>query len=202
VTDTDSLFGTLPQSDSVEKAVDGLIAVADSRQIMQSRDESSGSGPSERRNTPFFENDCLNSFENTLKWFSVPANSIACLIGKRWPDGVLCPACGRKDARYLASRELWQCKTRHPQSQFSVRSGTIFEDSHLPLGLWLAAIWIIANGELPSSREVARRLGITQKSAWSLLRRVKCGWQDTAGAKNSQSKESVRDRKSGLLPWD
>ena len=183
VTDIDSLFGIFPQSNSVEKAVDGLIAVADSRQIS--------------------ENDCLNSFENTLKWFSVPANSIACLIRKRWPDGiVLCPTCGRKDARYLASRGLWQCKTRHPQSQFSIRSGTIFEDSHLPLGLWLAAIWIIANGELPSSREVACRLGITQKSAWSMLRRVKCGWQDTAGMRNSQSQESVRDRKSGLLPWD
>ena len=91
---------------------------------------------------------------------------------------------------------------RHPKSQFSVRAGTIFEDSHIPLGLWLAAIWMLANQGRPSSHEVARRLGITQKSAWSMLRRIKCAWKKAEEKRNSQSDLSVRDRQSGSLRWE
>jgi hypothetical protein len=181
-------FGPFPHINSAEKTVVGLTAVTDPRKIPQSSNEGAGSNPSEQYNVPASEDDHLDTFENALKWFSVPANSIACLIRRRWPDGVVyCPTCGAQEVRYLASRELWECKTRHAKSQFSIRLGTIFEDSHIPLGLWLAAIWIVANGALPSSHEVGRRLGITQKSAWSMLRRIKCGWQDTGGERNSQS---------------
>jgi hypothetical protein len=135
-----------------------------------------------------------------MKWFSVPANSTGCIVSKRWPDGVVrCPSCGRKDVRYLASRGLWECKTRHPRSQFSIRTGTILEDSHIPVHLWLAAIWMAANAARPNSHELARRLGITQKSAWSLLRRIKFASQKSSGGAEAQRESAVRDREAGSL---
>ena len=91
---------------------------------------------------------------------------------------------------------------RHPKSQFSLRAGTIFEDSHIPLGLWLTAIWMLANLSQLSSHEAARRLGITQKSAWSMLRRIKSALKKAAQKRNSQCELSVRDRRSGSLGWE
>lgn len=144
-------------------------------------------------------NDILATLDDAMKWFSDPANSIGCLVRKRWPDGIVrCPVCGSKDVTYLASRELWECRTRHPKAQFSVRAGTIFEDSHIALGSWLAAIWMVANSTRLSSYELARRLRITQKSAWSMLRRIKLAWQKVTERSN-QLDVSVRDRESESL---
>jgi hypothetical protein len=153
--------------------------------------------------SPLPEADCakgetLNTFEDAFRWFKVSENSIACIVRRRWPDGVVrCPVCGSRDVRYLASRELWECRMRHPRAQFSVRVGTIFEDSHIALGLWLTAIWMVANLSQLSSHEVARRLGITQKSAWSMLRRIKCATKAAESKRLSQPGTSVRERQSG-----
>jgi hypothetical protein len=150
-----------------------------------------------------YADESLNTFENALKWLSVLSNSIACVAAKRWPDGIVrCPVCGGKKVRYLVSRALWECKMRHPKSQFSIRAGTIFEDSHIPLGLWLAAIWMEANLSQTSSHEVARRLGITQKSAWSMLRRIKCALRKADEKRHHQVELSVRDRQSDSLHWE
>jgi hypothetical protein len=141
-----------------------------------------------------------DTFESARDWFSTPAHSIRYLAARRWPDGIVrCPVCGGAEVSYLASRGLWECRTRHPLSQFSIRVGTIFEDSHIPLGLWLTAIWMMANQVKLSSHELARRLGITQKSAWSMLRRIKNAWQEASDRRQSQS--SVRDRDTESLPW-
>ena len=150
------------------------------------------------------DNQHLGTFTDAFAWFSVPAHSAQCLVLRRWPDGVVrCPVCGRDDVRYLEARELWECKTKHPKSQFSVRVGTIFEDSHIPLALWLATIWMAANTGMPSSHELARTLGITQKSAWSMLRRIKCAWQKASSeTHDSHSELSVRERRSGSPPWE
>jgi hypothetical protein len=149
------------------------------------------------------EGESLKTFDSALKWFSVPSNTIGVIVMKRWPDGVVrCPVCGGAEIGYLPSRELWECRMRHPKSQFSVRAGTIFEDSHIPLRLWLTAIWMLANMARPSSHELARRLGITQKSAWSMLRRIKCALSQTAEKRNSQFEMSVRERQSGSPRWD
>jgi hypothetical protein len=154
--------------------------------------------PSEPCKVSCSEDDFLDTFDNARKWFSVPSNGRAYLIRRRWPDGIVrCPRCGSQDVRYLALRELWDCKARHLKSQFSIRSGTILEDSRISLGLWLAAIWMVANAPPPSSRELALRLGITQNSACSMLRRIKCG-RHTAGDPTCQPAESVRDAKSRL----
>lgn len=94
----------------------------------------------------------------------------------RWPDGPECPRCGGKDHSFLKSRRLWKCKAC--KRQFSVKRGTIFEDSPIPLDKWLAAIWMIANAKNGiSSHELARSIGLTQKSAWFVLHRIRLAMQ-------------------------
>jgi transposase-like protein len=96
------------------------------------------------------------------------------LVAARWPDGVVCPTCGRDDVSYLASQKRFQCKTKHPKRQFSAKVGSIFEDSALPLSTWFACLWLIANAKNGiSSYEVKRSLGVTQKSAWFMLHRIR-----------------------------
>jgi hypothetical protein len=74
---------------------------------------------------------------------------------------------------------MWECKTKHPKKQFSVKVGTIFEDSALPLDKWLIAIWMIANYKNGvSSYEIGRALGVTQKSAWFMLHRIRLAMQN------------------------
>lgn len=99
---------------------------------------------------------------------------IAYLAAKRWPDGVVeCPICGRKGASYVEPRRVWQCKTRHPKAQFSIKVGTIMEDSPVPLGKWLTAMWMVANCKNGvSSWEIHRAVGVTQKTAWFMRHRI------------------------------
>jgi transposase-like protein len=90
----------------------------------------------------------------------------------RWPNGPFCPECGCTEYSYLTTRRLWKCKAC--KKQYSVKLGTIFEDSPLPLSKWLPAVWLIANSKNGiSSHELARALGVTQKSAWFMLHRIR-----------------------------
>lgn len=94
----------------------------------------------------------------------------------RWPDGPACPECGGKEHSYLTTRRLWKCKAC--KKQFSVKKGTIFEDSPIPLDKWLVAIWMVANCKNGvSSLELHRAVGITQKSAWFVLHRIRLAMQ-------------------------
>lgn len=96
----------------------------------------------------------------------------------RWSDGPVCPACGLVDNKhyYLKSRRVWKC--RSCKKQFSVKVGTIFEDSPLGLDKWLAAMWMLANAKNGiSSCELHRAIGITQKSAWFVLQRLRLAMQ-------------------------
>lgn len=109
-----------------------------------------------------------------VRYFSDPDVCLQFLIPIVWPDGVTCSHCGAKDAHFIATRRIWRCINRHPLRQFSIKVGTIFEDSPIPLDKWMAAIWLIANCKNGiSSMEVHRDLGITQKSAWFMLHRVR-----------------------------
>jgi hypothetical protein len=101
------------------------------------------------------------------------------MVALRWPDGVVtCPNCGRTDVRYVSTRRLWECKEKHPKRQFSVKVGTIFEDSPIGLDKWLAAIWMIANAKNGvSSYELHRAIGVTQKTAWFMLHRIRLAMQ-------------------------
>ncbi len=94
----------------------------------------------------------------------------------RWPDGPVCERCGCVESSYLSTRRLWKCKAC--KRQYSVKVGTIFEDSPLGLDKWLPAVWLIANSKNGiSSHELARALGITQKSAWFMLHRIRLAMQ-------------------------
>lgn len=94
------------------------------------------------------------------------------VAGLRWPEGVTCPHCEGKECPYVASRRIWQCKGC--RKQFSVKVGSIFEDSPIPLSKWLPAMWMLVNCKNGvSSYEIARDLGVTQKTAWFMLHRLR-----------------------------
>jgi transposase-like protein len=121
------------------------------------------------------------TLQEAILYFSNPDNCVNYLTAHRpeWKNGVICPICGSKDVGYIASRRMWQCRTRHPKAQFSVKVGTIMEDSALGLDKWLVAIWMqtsMKNGV--SSWEIHRALNISQKCAWHMLHRIRLGLQD------------------------
>ncbi len=96
----------------------------------------------------------------------------------RWPDGPVCPVCDGTEHGYISTRRLFKCKNKTCRKQFSVKQGTIFEDSAIPLDKWLAAIWLIANSKNGiSSHELGRAIGLTQKSAWFVLHRIRLAMQ-------------------------
>ena len=111
-----------------------------------------------------------------ITYFSDPRNCLDYLVAHRpgWKDGVICPRCGSKTVGFLANQLRWQCSVRHPRRQFSIKVGTIFEDSPLGLDKWLAAAWLICNCKNGiSSYEIGRDLGISQKSAWHMMHRLR-----------------------------
>lgn len=98
------------------------------------------------------------------------------VAGLRWPEGVRCPHCESVDCSFVASRRIWQCK--NCRKQFSVKVGSIFEDSPIPLSKWLPAMWMLVNCKNGvSSYEIARDLGVTQKTAWFMLHRLRMAIQ-------------------------
>jgi transposase-like protein len=97
------------------------------------------------------------------------------MVELRWSDGkAVCPQCGSERVVYLDKARVWKCYEKHPKAKFSLKTGTIFEDSPLGLDKWLVALWLIVNCKNGiSSCEIARDLGITQKSAWFMAHRLR-----------------------------
>ena len=125
-----------------------------------------------------------NTLQQAITYFADPDNCLKFMVERRWPNGVECPTCGRKDVRFISTRRMWECRAAHVRKQFSAKVGTIFEDSALPLDKWLVAIWMIANCKNGiSSYEVHRALGITQKSAWFMLHRIRLAMQTNSFVK-------------------
>src|SRR6266850_2001703 len=109
-----------------------------------------------------------------IRYYSDPDVTLATMVEARWANGVTCPTCGDAAPRFIATRRLWECRMKHPRRQFSAKIGTIFEDSPLPLETWFPAVWLIANAKNGvSSHEVGRALGVTQKTAWFMLHRIR-----------------------------
>jgi hypothetical protein len=123
------------------------------------------------------------TLQQAVLFFADMDNCIAYMKAKRWPDGVVvCPTCGRNDVSWLGNQKKWQCKSKHVKRQFSAKVGTIFEDSPLGLDKWLMATWMITNCKNGiSSYEVARDLGVTQKSAWFMLHRIRLAMVEEGG---------------------
>lgn len=114
-----------------------------------------------------------------VKYFADPVNCREYMASRRWPDGVKCPQCGSDSVYFDSSRNGWECKTRHPKRKFTLKTGTIFEDSALGLDKWLPCVWMIANAKNGiSSHEISRALGVTQKTAWFMLQRIRFAMQD------------------------
>lgn len=98
------------------------------------------------------------------------------VVNARWSDGVECPYCKSKEHSYITTRRTWQCKSC--KKRFTVKVGTIFEDSPIGLDKWLAAVWMIANAKNGvSSCEIARAIGVTQKTAWFMDHRIRAAMQ-------------------------
>jgi len=112
-----------------------------------------------------------------VKFFADQDVSLAFVAKLRWPNGVTCPRCAAGDPSFLSTRRIWKCKGC--KKQFSAKVGTIFEDSPLGLDKWLPALWMVINCKNGiSSYEMARALGVTQKSAWFMNHRIRLAVQE------------------------
>jgi len=119
-----------------------------------------------------------------VKYFADPANCLSYLVAARWPGGVTCPTCGSKAVYFDKTRQGWICKSKHPKRKFSLKTGTIFEDSPIGLDKWLPAVWMITGAKNGiSSWELHRALGVTQKTAWFMLHRIRLAMQNEDGGK-------------------
>ena len=118
------------------------------------------------------------TLQEAIVYFSDPERAFVFAVNLCFPDRkVACPRCGGKDHRFVKTRLIWFCKGC--KKQFSLKVGTIFEDSPLGLDKWMTAFWMLVNCKNGvSSCEIARSLGITQKSAWFMLQRLRLALQD------------------------
>jgi transposase-like protein len=113
-----------------------------------------------------------------VKYFADGDTALNFMASVRWPDGnACCPRCAKSNAAFLATRKLWKC--RECYKQFSVKAGIIFEDSALGFDKWLPAFWMMVNAKNGiSSCELSRALGVTQKTAWFMLHRIRLAMQN------------------------
>ncbi len=114
------------------------------------------------------------TLQAAIRYYADPDVTLALMVKVRWPNGVTCPRCGSKDVRFISTRRLWECKTKHALRQFSVKGGTIFADSPIGLDKWFTAIWLLNNCKNGvSSLELHRAIDVTQKTAWFMLHRIR-----------------------------
>jgi len=122
-----------------------------------------------------------NTLRDAVIWFSDFEHCRQFMVELRWSDGVVkCPRCGAEKVTWLAKARVWKCYAKHERPTFTLKTGTIFEDSPIPLEKWLTAAWMIIsckNGI--SSYEIHRGLGVTQKTAWFMLHRIRLAMQET-----------------------
>jgi transposase-like protein len=120
-----------------------------------------------------------NTLQEAILYFSDPDRCLALMVKSRWPYGVVkCPTCKSDQVRFIPTRRLWECKTKHPKRQFSVKVGTVFEDSPIGLDKWFTAAWLVANCKNGvSSYEIHRALKVTQKTAWFMDHRIRLAMQ-------------------------
>jgi transposase-like protein len=130
-------------------------------------------------------NDSPKTLQEAIQHFADFENCRRFMVGVRWLDDVVrCPHCGSEKVAYLAKARVYKCNEKHPKQKFSLKVGTVFEDSPLPLEKWLPAVWMLCNDKNGvSSYEIHRALGVTQKSAWFMLHRIRMAMQSGSFAK-------------------
>jgi transposase-like protein len=124
--------------------------------------------------------DGLKTLQDAIIYFLNYENCKTVMSQLRWPDGVVkCPQCGSDHVIYLEKARVWKCYGKHDRPKFSLKTGTIFEDSPLGLDKWLPALWLVVNCKNGiSSCETARDLGVTQKTAWFMNHRLRFALTD------------------------
>jgi transposase-like protein len=119
------------------------------------------------------------TLQEAILYFANPVNCRKYLVARRWPDGVICPRCGKSNVLFLEKYNRWHCREKHDAPQFTLKTGTIFEDSPISLDKWLMAMWMIVNSKNGvSSWEIHRAIKVTQKSAWFMLQRIRLGMKN------------------------
>jgi len=122
------------------------------------------------------------SLQEAILYFADPKNCREYLVARRWPDGVSCPRCGKSNVLFLEKYNRWHCREKHAAPQFTLKTGTIFEDSPISLDKWLTAMWMIVNAKNGvSSWEIKRSLKVTQKTAWFMLHRIRLSLKESHG---------------------
>src|SRR5437879_4476912 len=132
------------------------------------------------------KNSLPKTLQQAVKYFANYEKCHAFMVELRWPDGVVkCPHCGSDDVQWLPNARVFKCYQKHPLAKFSLKVGTIFEDSPISLDKWIIAMWFVVNCKNGvSSYEIARALGVTQKSAWFMDHRIRFALhQETEGDK-------------------
>jgi transposase-like protein len=134
--------------------------------------------------------DTPNTLQEAIIYFSDRDRAFQCALDLRWPNGVVsCPRCGSEKHAFIKTRRIWECYGC--KKQFSLKVGTIFEDSALGLDKWMCAYWLLANSKNGiSSCELARSIGITQKSAWHMLHRIRTTMHEDSTIKLSGEVEA------------
>ena len=139
------------------------------------------------------------TLQEAIIFYANPDKCLELLIELRWNDGVVCPYCVGKDVTFMASVRRWQCKNKACRKQFSIKVGTVMEDSPIGLDKWLCAIWLITNAKNGiSSYEIHRAIGVTQKTAWFLLHRIRLAMQNGTLEKMSGAVEADETFIGGL----
>jgi transposase-like protein len=124
------------------------------------------------------------TLQEAIVYFADPANCREYLVGRRWPDGVVCPRCGSQNVLFLVKYDRWHCREKHKSPQFTLKTGTVMEDSPIPLSKWLPTMWLLVNCKNGiSSYEVHRAIGVTQKSAWFMLHRIRTAMMEADDSK-------------------
>jgi transposase-like protein len=120
------------------------------------------------------------SLQEAILYFSNPDNCIDYLAVRRWPDGVVtCPGCGSTKVNFSAKRRTWTCSSHHFRREFSIKVGSLCEDSPIGLDKWLTAMWLLSNCKNGiSSCEIAKDVRVTQKTAWFMMHRIRLALQD------------------------
>lgn len=133
--------------------------------------------PAKKQRTP--EATGPQTLQEAIEYFANPDACLQAAITLRWGTGpVACPTCGSTDVHFIATRRIWRCSQQHARRQFSVKVGTVMEDSPIGLDKWMVAIWLLANCRNGiSSYELARALDVTQKTGWFLLHRIRLAMQ-------------------------
>ncbi|HEX5233768.1 MAG TPA: IS1595 family transposase [Silvibacterium sp.] len=118
------------------------------------------------------------TLQQAIIYFSDAERAFRHAVELRWPDlKITCPRCSSEKHSFIKTRRIWFCYGC--QKQFTLKVGTIFEDSALGLDKWMTAVWMICNCKNGiSSYELAKAIGVTQKSAWFMLHRVRVGMRE------------------------